>query len=181
MLLSVEEAAQLLRRPARTVRSMLARGELKGARHNGAWGIPREALPLTDERLAEVQRRAEQMRAAVEAALPSWTGLKRGRSVADFAPFLAAREVLLGLDADSSAREPLGRALHALGRATHRWRAEDKRAALLEARDALCDSVTALLIVSDPSEPLTAARLRLLEGSALAPIGGLLRWAERAT
>lgn len=179
MMLTVREAAVLLGKPARTVRAMLARGELRGVRKPQGWVIAQEALPITPARFAETAARAAQIRAEVERALPSRTGAKKTKSVADMAPFLAVREVVGSLPPEDPAVPSLVRALHALTRAAHRFHAADKRPALLEARDALCDAVTSLLLSARAVEPATAACLRRLEGEALAQIGGLLRWTER--
>jgi hypothetical protein len=65
MLLSLREAAILLGRSPRTLRAQVARGEVKGVKQNNRWMIARAALPMSDSRLAEVQRRAEQVRAEV--------------------------------------------------------------------------------------------------------------------
>ncbi|HMV67893.1 MAG TPA: hypothetical protein PKA64_13670, partial [Myxococcota bacterium] len=69
------------------------RGEIKGSMHDGGCRVPIEALPVTPERRAEARRRADRGRAAVEQALPSRVSARRIRSVADVAPFGAAREV----------------------------------------------------------------------------------------
>jgi hypothetical protein len=134
MLLSLREAALLLGRSPRTLRAQVARGEVKGVKQNNRWMIARAALPMSDSRLAEVQRRAEQVRAEVEAALPSRTGARKPRSIEDFAPFRVVREVLASLPPGSPAAPALRRAALALAAGVHRYRGPDKHAALAAAR-----------------------------------------------
>jgi hypothetical protein len=176
MLLSLREAAILLGRSPRTLRAQVARGEVKGVKQNNRWMIARAALPMSDSRLAEVQRRAEQVRAEVEAALPSRTGARKPRSIEDFAPFRVVREVLASLPPGSPAAPALRRAALALAAGVHRYRGPDKHAALAAARDALAEGAAELLL--HPLPDLAAARR--LEEDALGRLGGLLRWAERA-
>lgn len=133
--------------------------------------IHRDALPLTPTRLVEVRRRADAVRHAVDAALPSRSGARKTKLVADFAPLTAAFDVLSALEPDAAARIPLRRACVALGVAHHRFTAREKRAALAEA-------VTELILLG-PSDAVARTHARTLEVAALAPIGGLLRWCDR--
>lgn len=69
--LTVREAAVLLGRSPRTVRSQVASGELRGTKVGGRWKLSRRHLPLDGRRRRLLQRKADAMRRAVDQALPS--------------------------------------------------------------------------------------------------------------
>ena len=71
MELTAREVATLLDVRVRTVRARLNRGELRGRKVRGTWRIRRDHVPLTERQRIELQRKAEVVRQAVEAALPS--------------------------------------------------------------------------------------------------------------
>ena len=94
--LSVREAATLMGRSPRTVRSQLARGELRGVKRGGGWWVDRMHLPLTEAQREALLNKADGVRDAVEDALATRTGRRSGRfhSVADLDAFRLGAEVL---------------------------------------------------------------------------------------
>ena len=96
MELSIREAAAILGRSQRTLRSQVARGEIPGVKRGRSWFIKREHLPLTESQRAALQSRAGDVREAVEAQLPSrmatWAG-DRKRRLADLDAFRLAASV----------------------------------------------------------------------------------------
>ena len=70
MELSIREAATLLHQSPRTVRDRAARGDLPAQKRDGHWVIRSEHLPLDARQQRAVQARADELRAALDAALP---------------------------------------------------------------------------------------------------------------
>ena len=96
MELGVREVASLLGRSPRTIRSQVARGEIVAHKRGGRWRIPSEG----GAQRRALQARADEIRAEVDAALPSRVGAAAGqrrRSLADLDVFLLAEPVLRAL------------------------------------------------------------------------------------
>lgn len=184
MLLSVAEAAQILGQSVRTVRARLARGELHGRKKGGQWVVPREALPLPEAEHRRLQERAEAVRQAVDAALPSrLTGQRPRRSVIDELAFRAAHALRIQLRENAAAPDAVAAVedvLYAVARGTHEWRTDAKLAAFGQARGAATRAITRLL-VDGPIPAVEPVRtwVEILEHEVLPPIAGLCRQAER--
>ena len=106
MEISVREAASLLGRSRRTVRSQLARGELAGRKRAGRWHVDRRHLPLSAAQHQALQKKAEHVREAVDSTLPSRLAhdrCDRSRSVLDLDAFRIGAQVLRELRKDSEA------------------------------------------------------------------------------
>ncbi|MFH1467218.1 MAG: helix-turn-helix domain-containing protein [Pseudomonadota bacterium] len=104
MELSVREAATLLGRSPRTVRAQAARGELPAVKRGNVWLIKGEHLPLTERQRRAVQGRADEVRAAVEAALPgrgATTPGDRRKGLADLDAFQVGAALLAALRAET--------------------------------------------------------------------------------
>ncbi len=86
MTLTVREAATLTGRSERTIRAQLKRGALKGVKRAGHWLLPRSALPLDAGRRRALARKADDLRDAVETALPE-SVKQRGIQLNDSATF----------------------------------------------------------------------------------------------
>ncbi len=187
MLLSVTEAAQLLGVSARTVRTRLARGELKGRKRGGQWVVPRDVLPLPESEHRRLQQTADAIRRTVDAALPSRaTGARTRRSVVDEIAFRAAHALRQSLRASahpaaSPAADAVEDGLIHLGAALHQWGPETRLTALREARAAM-SRATVLLLLDAPMPPEDPVRgwVVALEHEVLPPIAGLFRRAERS-
>ncbi len=192
MLLSIREAALITGTSQRTLRGQLARGELAGRKQAGRWMIEKHSLPLTDSQRATVQARAEEVREAVNEALPSRNGRHaqdRRRSVLDMDAYRAGGSVLAELAALQIAvpsSSDLGRtttavetALLRLAEATYAYAAEDKITALRGARAEVSRAVGWLFMrpPADFASKFHAMAIRL-ETEVLGPIGGLIKWAE---
>lgn len=191
MELTVREAATLLGRSPRTVRSQVARGELPGVKRDGRWRIERRDLPLTEPQRRGLQSRAEGLRQTLEAALPSRLARtlgRRSRSIADLDAFRLGAGVLgevrgaQGLTEPSRARVAgrLERALLALAEAVEQFDREAKLAAVGRARGSLAQAVALLLLEAGmpPAEPV-AAWVAALEGEVIPAVAGFARWAEK--
>jgi hypothetical protein len=150
MQLSLREAAALLGRSARTLRAQVARGEIQGEKKGGRWTVSRWALPMTEAQRRTLLARADEVRATVDAALPSRTAphvTKKRRSVADLDCFRAAidlRRALAAADQGeagfgslASARVALESGLIELCRAAYAYERAAKVAHLRAARSEL--------------------------------------------
>lgn len=70
MELTVREAATLLHQSPRTVRDRAARGDLPATKRGGRWVFRSEHLPLDASQQRAVQARAQELRDALDQALP---------------------------------------------------------------------------------------------------------------
>lgn len=71
MLLTPRDAATVLGISERAVRARLKSGRLPGFKRGDRWCIRRRDLPLDDAQRAHLQRRADAIRDAIQAALPT--------------------------------------------------------------------------------------------------------------
>ncbi len=190
MELSVQEAATLLGRSPRTVRSQLASGELAGRKRGGRWRIERRDLPLTEAQRAGLQGKADRIRRSVEEALPSRMARSRGqrtRSIADLDAFRRGAQVLAeirGASGGKAARERaaalIEEALLDLAEGVQLYDRELKLAALNRARAGLARSAASLLLdagipPADPAFGWVAA----IESEVIPAVAGFARWADR--
>ncbi len=193
MELTVREVATLLGRSPRTVRAQLARGDIPAVKRGGCWSIPRRSLPLTEDQRSALQAKADAVRRAVDAALPSrvaTTSGQRGRSVADLDAFRlgarlladirAADAPLLALGTRQHVEEELEQSLLALAEAVHLYHRTVKLAALDRCRAALGRVAGRLALATAPkSEPAIIDWLVALESQVLPAVAGFARWADR--
>lgn len=185
MLLSVREAATLLRCSPRAVRARLVRNDLKGSKVDGRWLVARDALPLTAEEHHAVQERAGAIRDLVENVLPPRLppgpdGRPR-RTLADLAAFRAGVDVHRRLRAAesgvaSAAAGHVEAALVALGRAWPLFHPDARVRLLDEARSHVGAAMATLLLDGGPD---AAALVVALESQMLPPLAGMCRAAER--
>jgi len=192
MEISVREAATLLGRSRRTVRAQLARGDLAGRKRQGRWRVDRRHLPLTEAQHQALQRKADDVRQAVEAALPSRLsrdGGDRSRSVLDLDAFRIGAEVLgevrkdgSGLAEERQARiaAALEQGLLALTEATLHFDRGRKQEALHRCRGHLAEALGLLLLApgSAPGQPV-AEWSRRLEKEMAPALAGFARWVDR--
>lgn len=194
MLLSVAEAATVLGCSERAVRARLARGDLPGVKRQGRWHVRRADLPLDGQQRRALQERAEAVRAAVEAALPSRTATTRAQravSVADLEPFRAGHTVLAAMRAHAVAGGPavpgagcaaaeVEAALLAIAEGHHQFAPAVKLEALTRARAALGRAVGALLAAADgPPESPALDWVVALEAEVMPRLAGFIRWTEK--
>lgn len=187
MELSVRDAAAILGKSPRALRSQLVRGELRGVKRGTHWAIDSSVLPMTDAQRAQLDARLREIHSAVDAAVPDSVRRRQSRSVADLDTFRLAlgveRAVRAAGDTDGgslAALADLDAALQALGRGKHAWDGAHKIEAFREARDRLASCVVHFLlgVGSAPDDPRLGWILKL-EGEVLPSLAGLLRWAER--
>ncbi len=186
MELSVTEAATLLRRPARTLRGQLRRGEIRGVKRGGRWRIPRHALPMTEEQREALLLRADEARRVVDAALPSRLDGRRGRemkALVDLDVFRVGRELLFAMrrdpdEKDDEVVDALEDALCALARGRYAYEAGQKVGLLRDARDRFSTCLARLVLSADPLVDPCAAWAIRIERELLPSLSGLLRWAE---
>jgi len=193
MELSVREAATLMGCSPRTVRAQLARGELPGKKRNGRWRVDRRNLPLTEAQHRVLQEKAQAVRDAVEAALPSRTARRagdRGRSVYDLDAFRAGAEVLRSLRAAGDddlpeatrrrAEAAIEAALLALSEAVVQFERDLKLAAIRRSRARLARALGLLLIeMGEPPREPVLGWVQQLEGEVVPALGGFARWVDR--
>ncbi len=190
MALSVKEAAAFMGRSQRTVRAQLARGELPGVKRDGRWWIERHQLPLTESQRRALQAKADDVRTAVENALPSRTARRSGdrsRSVADLDAFRLGADVLALLRAaepgqlDEASRqracESLERSLLALAEAALHFDRQAKRGAIDRCRSSLASTV-GLLLLTGQDDTVTGWARQLEDGMASA-VAGFARWVDK--
>ncbi len=194
MELSVREAATLLGRSRRTVRSQLQSGELPGRKRGGRWHIERRDLPLTEAQRVALGARAEKIRQTVEKVLPSRMARSRSqhrRSIADLDAFRLGARVLAEIRSEG-AGEALGEArrekvsqlveeaLLDLAEAAQLYDRRLKLEAIHRARAGLARSAAVLLLGGEipPADPVFGW-VASLESDVIPAVAGFARWAER--
>lgn len=169
---SLHDAATLLQVSPRTLRARLARGDLPGKKHNGAWLIDRDHLPMTETQRHTLRERADDVRGVVERAIAR---RQPSHTVEDNEPFRIGRALLPALAGRPEALVLLHGALRALVRAHHEFDRGPKVTELRAARSQSADAVALLLLDTDEA---TRGVGRQVEDELLPRIGGLIRWAE---
>lgn len=200
--LSVREAAVVLGRSQRTVRDQLARGDLPGVKRDGRWWVRKDALPLTEPQRRALAAKAESLRQAVEAALPSRAATSprsRRPCVDDSAAFRLGRALLFRLEAQIDAprrpaphdanselprlRAALRAALMQIAVSVHQFAPALKLAALNRARHLMAREAARLALDAphdEPLEPGLPGPLQVeLEAELLPAIAREARRAER--
>lgn len=189
MELTIREAAALMGVSQRTLRARAARGDIPARKRGGVWKIQRRDLPLTEGQRAGLQARAEQVRQAVEDALPSRLASHAGdrrRSLADLDAFRLCLRVRQDIaqaeptDGRQRAQAELTAALEAIAEASLLYARGAKLDALDQARRAMGHAIAQLLIEGGipPKEP-EHTWLCNLEQNAVPAVAGLARWAAR--
>lgn len=192
MELSSREVATLLGCSPRTVRARMARGDLPAVKRGGRWWVDRRRLPLDEPQRRRLAGKADALRQAVEAALPSrlarTTG-QHGRSVADLEAFRRGAQLLAEVRAGGQDALPQGavsrltglleESLAALAEAVHHFDRERKLEALHRARTGLARAVAVCLIETGipPPEPILSW-VSTLELEVIPALAGFARWAE---
>lgn len=187
MEITLNEAAKILGRPARTLRDQVSRGAIPGSKIGGKWVLHSDKLPLTERQRRAVQARAEEIRASVEEVLPSRAATSRAqgrRSLADLEPFRKGSSVLREMREAGERWNPaaaeLEAGLLALAESNAWYDRDAKVAGIRAARACVGRSVARLLMDGDAplAEPVPGW-LETLEREVLPLLAGLSRWAER--
>lgn len=188
MQVSLREAATLLRRPVRTLRGQIARGEIRATKVQGRWQVDVADLPMTEDRQQRFEDRVQHIEAAVDAAIPAQLRTARQkphRSVVDLIPFREGLQVLPELDklepqTSSRSRALLDRALLDLAEAAQDISYEQRALTLRRARASFGRLVGLLHMVATTNETNNVAPelITRLETTILPSLGGLLRWTE---
>jgi hypothetical protein len=188
MELSVAQAAALVGRSPRAVRAWIASGRLAARKTERGWFVRSEELPLTEAQREQVQRRSENVRSAVDAALPSRAAMsrdRRSRSLLDLDVYRLLLEQVAGLQARGAALS----ASHEVLRATTL-----ARRAAISLAEGLVERMPAprLRHLLDARRMLGKALAHLhlceegkshavpFEQQILPMLGGLLRWSTRS-
>jgi len=187
--ITIREAAPLLGRSPRAVRAKIARGELAATRRGRTWMIALATLPLTEAQRQSMQQRAETVRGALDAVLPSRAATDRRRkrrSLLDLIPFTEGvrllREIAAAPPASTayrSAQRRLRRALLALAAGAAEYDARQRALSLRRARLHFACAASLLLAAPEPPDARVLGWCERIEHDVLPPIGGLLRWAEQ--
>lgn len=188
MKLTVREAATILGRSARTLRGQITRGEVTAVKKGSRWLLDSAVLPMTEAQRRALQARADEVRAAVEGALPPRTARTRGQggySVSSLDALRAIQSLLADMrphdgGGAAAARRRLRAALLDLCDGAHQYDRQVKVPLLIRARAGASRALGHLLLEADgvPPEPMLGWVVRL-EGDVLPGIAGLLRRAER--
>lgn len=178
--LTLTEAAQMLGKSPRQVRTMMKSGELKGQKIEGRWMFDRAALPVRAGREQAQQRKAAELGRAVEEALGPHLKPpgRKGYSVADLTAFrTGTREgcAAAALGVEHPAAVALRASLVALAQGCHRFHQRDKTAAFAEARERAAEALAHLYLDgTDAAKRIADA----VEQEYLSAIVGLLRRQE---
>jgi excisionase family DNA binding protein len=181
--LTLREASTLLSRSERTLRAQLQRGELRGRKSGRHWLLSTDDLPLTADRRRELERRAEQAHAAVEATIPrAVREAHRSRSLAVQPFFKGGLELLRRLRSPEGPSSRASAAVEAGLIELAYAHAEFDPALRLESLRAVRRSwseALATLLIAPPEPPADAAAcVGALESELLPRLGGLLRWTD---
>lgn len=186
MLLTLREAAAILGVPVRTLRARVARGELPATRDGRQWRVDRRELPLTEAQRQVLHARADEVRQAVDAILPSRLATTRDRRARSLLDLDAWREAAAVHQALRDLPEAPGRDTAAtllesacgwLAEATFVYERERKLAALGEARAAIGRAVSTLLLHQGVPPPAPYLDLVVrLEATVSPAVGGYARW-----
>ena len=185
--LSVKEAAALLDLRPRTIRARLARGELPGKKKNGHWVIAQRDLPLTDGQRQSLNARADQLRQALDDALPSrvaTTPNDRRKRLSDLNVIRLIQEARRCLETElispasstnaHRAARILDEALVAVSQGISHFDMRLRMDAFLRARSSLGIAVGLLSMAGSDGRTTD-----VLELQAIPALGGLMRWNER--
>ncbi len=165
MEISLREAAVLMGVSPRTLRAKAQRGELPATKVGRVWRFDHRHLPLTAEQRDRMQSRAQEVRDAVEAVLPSrmaQTRSRSARSLADLDAFRLGAEALTearAADVPELARQALECALLRVAEASFVYDRGLKLELLNRARVALGEAVARLLLEESAASRDLAHRL----------------------
>lgn len=109
MRISLQQAAEILGKSARTVRKWIRDGKLPATKSGGTWSIDRDQLPLSVARRRELEARVEQINGVVADLLPSRvasTSNDRKKRLLDRDVVTSARAFLGELAGRSNATAP---------------------------------------------------------------------------
>jgi len=175
LVLSAKDAATVLGISPRTLRARIKRGDVRGYKRGGRWFVRRADLPLDAATHHALVEKAEEVRAAVEAALPAAAGGRGGgatHSLSDNGIFVSGQALYERLPT-GRARAALRTALLHVAEAHSHFRPSEKRAALVCGRAAFARAA-AHARLDGLAPDITDA----LEGELLPRVGGLMRWVE---
>lgn len=177
--LSLTDASHLLGKTPRQVRYMIKNGHLQARKIGRRWVIDDAALPLTEGQRRAHQRKATELREAVDHALgPHTKAADRKYSVRQItafsvgAPLLHSAKALL--DDAHPAVDALAEALVAITQGCHRYHDQDKLAAYQAAREHTCRAVALVLIGGQLPEVAEGIEQQLIPA-----LNGLIRRCER--
>lgn len=176
--LTILQAAQVLGKSPRQIRTMIQNGEITAARRGRMFFIDQATLPLSGGQAAAVERRALRAQEVVEEVFEPLSRRRR-YSLRDLKAVKIGlplyQEVVRELDAAHPAAAALRKVLAHLGRGCHRYRGPDKVDEYLAARDAASEAAVELALVGGA---LAERLLDTLEQDLLAALVGLIRRAE---
>ena len=189
---SYGDVATLRGESIRSVRGQIAHGEIPAVKRDGRWVVDRGRLPLTDAQRRTLQTKADSVREAVEAALPSRmarTVAQRAKSMVDLDAFRLGAELLFEIRRDEpglpgalrlEAASLLEEALLALAEAVQLFDRASKLAAITRARAGLARTTATLLLRGGlpPPDPVHAWVVRL-ETEVAPAVAGFARWTEK--
>jgi excisionase family DNA binding protein len=181
MLLTIAQAASQLGKSERQIRYLIQAGQIEARKLGGRWVIDSAALPLSTGQERAQERKARQLRAAVEEGLGLDKEATPARfSVRDLKAFQLALPIHQAAIEALGAEHPVAEALHTalveLSRGCHRFEASDKANAYRAARDAASLAVCELLLSDSPAATALVDRI---EQELMAALAGLLRRLER--
>ncbi len=181
MKVSLQDAATLMGVTERQVRYLIQTGKLTASKAGGRWVIEQDQLPATEGQQRATQRRHDDLRKSVEAALGEPASPRKLWSVRDLAAFRVGRPCLQKAHTILGPTHPsvsaLREALLALGRGYHCFHRGEKLSAYRQARDHGAHAAVYLLLGDEHEAPQALATE--LEREFLPAVVGLMRHAER--
>jgi hypothetical protein len=178
--ISLAEASRLLGQSARQVRYRIKVGELMATKEGGRWMVDDGELRLSPGRKAAAERKAEDLRQSVEAALGPRARRGRPYSVRDVhafaravAAFRAATQALGDAHPTTAA---LSGSVVLITQGCHRFAGRDKAAAFRDARERAAEAVALLHLEGSEAATRIADDV---EQEYLPVLAGLVRRYER--
>lgn len=173
--LTIAEAAAQLGKSERAVRAQIQRGNLVAYKRGGRWLLPKHKLPLTAAEHSRLAAKVDQVRDAVERALPE--PFRQARTTLSVNAVFVELQGLHGrLTGAPTTGEPIVTAatdaIQALAEAHFEFDKGRKLAALRRARARLSHACALLLLGEAASIGAE------IEMSLMPKLGGLIRWAE---
>ncbi len=184
MQLSLTEAATLLGRTERQIRSMIEDGRIVATKSRGKWQIDRDSLALITAQgdSPEVGMEDEELDFDEIESPPMAGDRRKTWSVTDLDAFRLGVEILHDLRSIEAPRalELLDQCLEVLGCGCHDFNPRSKRVRFAEARDAAARAAVRLIADGD-GDALHESLARRIETDLIPRLGGLVASQDRRT
>ena len=181
-LLTLPEAASLLKKSERQIRYLIQQGKLPAIKKGSRWWVPFDAIQNRPEKIQQNAAKLEHLEAVVRDTLhlektgtPAWS-IRKMRAVDSACRIYKALAESCGPESPPTLAAV--ESLRHLVRGGHAFRKTDKARSYHDARSAACDAL-AWSLLRPRGEAHAAAHL--IEAELLPALAGLLRHTERKT